>query len=323
MNLYYKTTMFMRLRSIAQLFFGIATFIPGVYKLRSKKNGSGGSYSARYCYSVYLRHMVMAKKSNLSTQPDTVAELGPGDSLGIGLMALLLGANKYYAFDIVRFASDEKNLVMLDDLILLLRNKKDIPNEIEFPRINPKLNDYKFPTEIFSDSFLSKCLSLPRIERIRDSIKNNRGMIEYKAPWLNEININLSVIDMIISQAVLEHIDDLELAYRVMNSWLKSDGFMTHSIDFKSHGKSSTWDGHWKIPNWYWFLLRGARPYLINRQPLAAHLKLMKKHKFHIVLIERIISTPTFSNSKLNKEFLEISKLDRKTSGVFIQVRKV
>ena len=66
MNLYYKTTMFMRLRSIAQLFFGIATFIPGVYKLRSKKNGSGGSYSARYCYSVYLRHMVMAKKSNFS-----------------------------------------------------------------------------------------------------------------------------------------------------------------------------------------------------------------------------------------------------------------
>ena len=115
-------------------------------------------------------------------------------------------------------------------------NKKDIPNEIEFPRINPKLNDYKFPTEIFSDSFLSKCLSLPRIERIRDSIKNNQGMIEYKAPWLNEINIKLSVIDMIISQAVLEHIHDLELAYRVMNSWLKSDGFMTHSIDFKSHG---------------------------------------------------------------------------------------
>jgi hypothetical protein len=312
----------MRLRSIAQLFFGIATFIPGVYRLRSKKNGSGGSYSARYCYSVYLRHMTMAKTGNFSTTPSVVSELGPGDSLGIGLMALLLGAEKYYAFDVVRFASDEKNLKMLDELISLLKHQEDIPNEIEFPRINPKLDNYKFPLDIYSKKFLSECLSSDRINRIKKSIKKNHGMIEYRAPWLDEININTGSVDMIISQAVLEHIDELELAYKVMYRWLKIDGFMTHSIDFKSHGKSSTWDGHWKIPNWYWFLLRGARPYLINRQPLTVHQKIMEKHKFHIVLIKRIISNPTFSNLKLNKEFLTISKEDRKTSGVFIQARK-
>ena len=77
----------MKLRHIAQLLFGISTFIPGVYKWRSKKTGSGGAYSAKYCYSVYLRHMVMVKKSNLNTSPKVVAELGPGDSLGVGLMA--------------------------------------------------------------------------------------------------------------------------------------------------------------------------------------------------------------------------------------------
>jgi SAM-dependent methyltransferase len=312
----------MRLRSIAQLLFGIATFIPGVYKLRSKKNGSGGSYSARYCYSVFLRHMTLAKKNDFSTAPSVVAELGPGDSLGIGLMALLLGAEKYYAFDIVRFASDDKNLKMLDELIELLKKQEDIPNEIEFPRINPKLNNYKFPLDIFSKKYISECLGSKRIDRIKESIKNNSGMIEYSAPWLNEKNINAGTVNMIISQAVLEHIDDIELAYKVMFRWLKVDGFMSHSIDFKSHGKSSTWDGHWKIPNWYWFLLRGARPYLINRQPLAVHQKIMKKLKFKIVFIDRIISNPTFSNKKLNKDFLTMSNEDRKTSGVFIQVRK-
>jgi len=35
----------MKLRHIAQLLFGISTFIPGVYKWRSKKTGSGGAYS--------------------------------------------------------------------------------------------------------------------------------------------------------------------------------------------------------------------------------------------------------------------------------------
>ena len=134
----------MKLRHVGQLCFGIATFIPGVYNLRAKKNGSGGSYSARYCYSVYLRHMVMAHQKGLPVNPRVVAELGPGDSLGVGLMALLLGAEKYFALDVVEFSNSEKNIEVLDELILLLKNQEDIPGDIEFPRVTPKLSKKKF-----------------------------------------------------------------------------------------------------------------------------------------------------------------------------------
>ena len=41
---------------------------------------------------------------------NSIAELGPGDSIGIGLAALLTGANIYYAFDIIQFASNQMNL---------------------------------------------------------------------------------------------------------------------------------------------------------------------------------------------------------------------
>ena len=37
-----------------------------------------------------------------------IAEIGPGDSIGVGLLALLLGVEKYYAFDVVKFANVEK-----------------------------------------------------------------------------------------------------------------------------------------------------------------------------------------------------------------------
>jgi len=68
---------------IRTLLGGIASYIPELYALFSR--GTGGTISARYCYGVWLRHLVMAHENGLSIQPDTIIELGPGDSLGIGL----------------------------------------------------------------------------------------------------------------------------------------------------------------------------------------------------------------------------------------------
>ena len=48
----------MNFRNYLQLIFGILTFIPGVYNLRGKLKGSGGTFSARYCYAVWFRHLI-------------------------------------------------------------------------------------------------------------------------------------------------------------------------------------------------------------------------------------------------------------------------
>lgn len=48
---------------LKQLIYGVASFVPGVIRLCAK--GTGGTDSARYCYSVWLRHLVMAKKTVL------------------------------------------------------------------------------------------------------------------------------------------------------------------------------------------------------------------------------------------------------------------
>jgi len=305
-----------------QILFGIATFIPGVYSLRSKKNGSGGSFSARYCYSVYLRHMVILRENNLSCKPKKVAELGPGDSIGIGIMSLLLGAEKYYAFDVVRFANTTQNVLMFDKLLLLLKNKTPIPGENIFPRVFPKLKNYDFPSHIFDDEYLDKCLNNQRLKKIRRSIAQNDNMIQYSAPWLSRSDIVPNSIDLIISQAVLEHVDDLDLAYRVMTEWLKNCGYMSHCIDFKSHGKSSTWDGHWKMSRIYWFLLRGKRPYLINRIPISGHKKLLVMNSLNVIYQKDITMEPTYDNSALDKEFKYLSLKDRSTSGTHLILSK-
>ena len=76
------------------------------------------------------------KKNNFDK---IVAEIGPGDSLGVGLMSLILRAKKYYAFDTVEFANIEQNLKIFNGLISLIKNKTNVPDNIEFPRMQPKL----------------------------------------------------------------------------------------------------------------------------------------------------------------------------------------
>lgn len=92
---------------------GIATYMSGVNKFFLK--GAGGTAHARYCYSVWLRHLIMAHKNCLSTKVETIAELGPGCSLGTGLVVLLCGSKKYYAFDIVEHTNITENIKVFDE----------------------------------------------------------------------------------------------------------------------------------------------------------------------------------------------------------------
>ena len=138
------------IKNFIQTVFGILTFIPGVYKWRASKLGSGGTFSSRYCYAVWMRHIVLAHKSKLNYYPNVVAELGPGDSLGVGIMALMLGSKKYIACDVVEFSNPEKNLIVLEELLIMLRNRDAIPDDSEFPRIIPRLDDYSFPNDVKS-----------------------------------------------------------------------------------------------------------------------------------------------------------------------------
>ena len=147
---------------------GIATFVPGVGRLANR--GAGGPASARYCYSVWLRHLVMAHKSGLSTQADVVAELGPGDSLGDGLAALLSGASQYFALDVKEHASDHRNVEVFDELVNLFARQENIPDEIEFPNVKPYLESYEFPDHVLTQSRLQQTLDEGRIASIRDSL---------------------------------------------------------------------------------------------------------------------------------------------------------
>ncbi len=299
--------------------FGLASFVPGVTRIFRRE--AGGAASARYCYSVWMRHLVKALAFKQTRLPDTIAELGPGDSLGVGLAALLTGASRYYACDFVKYANNLENLNVFDELVNLFSRRAEIPNDEEFPLLIPRLGSYGFPLEIIGEEQLHKSLSAERIQTIRASIStpsNQGGMITYMAPWYDSSVVKKHTVDMVFSQAVLEHVDELKQAYDVMRLWLKPSGFMTHTIDFKSHGLTKDWNGHWMQTELVWRLLRGRRPYMLNRQPCSIHLQMLRNAGFKILLEERFESHSGIGRSMLAKPFLKISAEDLSTSEAFI-----
>lgn len=305
---------------------GISTYIPGALYLHTRFGsfGTGGTNSARYCYSVWLRHLVTASENNLNTNPTIVAELGPGDSLGIGLAALISGSEKYYALDAVKYTNKSTNLKIMTELIDLFKRRERIPDNLEFPDVRPCLESYKFPDHILTEKRLNKALNKERIELIKKAIgclDNNEKnmMIEYYAPWDNNTFIKNKSIDMIYSQAVMEHVENLENTYKLLSKWLKPNGFMSHEIDFKSHETSNKWNGHLTYSDAVWKLIKGKRKYSLNRQVYSSHIDIQKKAGFKIVCSIKDNKASDILRSQLAPRFKNVEDEDLTIASALIQ----
>lgn len=289
-----------------------------------------GTISARYCYTVFLRHLIHLSNYGMCKIPGKVAEIGPGNSIGTGLCFILSGADKYYGFDSMAHANLEKNLFVFDELVELFRKREPIPKE--FPDVKPYIekHNFIFPEHILSSELLKKSLSDDRISLIRNILinKTNDSNIEIKyiAPWEN-YNGQYPTVELIYSQAVLEHINDLENFYKRSAEILPKSGFMSHQIDFRSHGSSIGWNGHWAINENEWTNKVQGMPFYINREPLSTHINLLKKNNFEIVFINPVKNDNKRKNGinrkKLQDRFSMLSEEDFTTSGCYIISKKV
>jgi hypothetical protein len=305
--------------NIKAILEGGLSLMPGRGQLFHK--GTRGTDSARYCYSVWLRHLVKTQKFNkiAGGRLGTVVELGPGDSLGTGLAALLSGAERYIAVDVVEHASPERNLRIFEDLIELFRIGAPIPDQQELPEVKPLLDDYAFP------GYIPRNLGPERHGAIAAGLRDRlekKPPVTYLEPSEARQTISAESVNLIFSQAVLEHVDDIETVYRNCFAWLRPGGLMSNQIDFKSHGTSREWNGHWAYPDPVWRLIRGNRPYLINRHPCGTHLEALAKAGFMILYEERTRLPSRLKRGQLMGSLRDISEDDLTTAGIYLVAKK-
>jgi hypothetical protein len=301
---------------------GVGTWTPGLYN--AERHKTGGSVSARYCYSVYLRHLSLLHSCGLPTRFDSVAELGPGETIGISLTGLLLGARRAEALDVVRYANSSRNARILADLVELLKSRAPIPDEREFPRVFPKLPQYGFPS-FLDEARVRAATDEERVAQIEAAVRGAPSDIDirYYVPWQDCWAQSSPGVDFVISQAALEHVDDIDGVHRSLAAAVKSGGVITHVIDFKSHGMTAGWDGHLQYGDVAWKVVRGRRPWLLNRRSPSEHLRAMEAAGFEIVRTWRTIVPPTIPRSGLPPRFRDWSDEDRSTTIMVVAGRRI
>lgn len=309
------------LRSIVK---GAATRLPFLSGLAN--SSTGGTVSARYCYSVWMRHLCAVTGTLGVVRPRCVAELGPGDSIGIGLVAMLCGADRYFALDRKAFATSDTNLAVLDELVELLSSRTPIPDDTEFPGVFPKLSNYAFPAAVLAEAWLAHCLAPERLASIRRVVAGvARGDetvdLRYFAPWDDHEAVLPESVDWVFSQAVLEHVDNVRGAYASLMKLLNPGGVMSHTIDYTCHGLTQDWNGHWTVGAGMWRIIRGKRSYLINRLPHSAHMQMIRACGFRTVKEIRIRGK-ALDRTTCAPHFRQLTDDDLSTASAFIVALK-
>lgn len=281
--------------------------------------------SPRYYYTVWMRHLCLAHQNGLPTVPKTVVELGPGGALGMAAAAMLCGVETFTTLDAMPLASLPASVEILHGVEQLLHARAGIPDDTEFPRVRPRLNSYSFPHNILTDEHLKIALSPERVRRIEECLRQPDGTrrgsesVRYLAPWRDPDLIPEASVNAVLTQAVMEYVPDLAAAYQTMWRWLEPGGWMSHTIDFSSHGTADAWDGHWAYSDWQWRLLHGRTDVPINRLPYSEHRASILDAGFRVIgesITQQAAMTP---QGKFARKFGHLTADDRQTSGCTVQ----
>ena len=282
---------------------------------------TGMTIDPLYSYAVFTRHFgEYCTVTGAAKPPAVLCEVGPGSSLGVGLLALLLGSERYLAFDNEAQADHSRNQRAIVELTHLLRSDTSAPVRDFWSGMFP------MPVNENIDQIICKLKGdvSCRAVRIAAAIKDNdQDVLTYTAPWKEADPEHDAAVDWLISHSVLEHVDDLASLYARMARMVKRGGIMTHLVDFWSHGLSPVWNGHWAITDRGWKVMAGKRSYLLNRVPWSVHEQLLRENGFQLLgkNVER--RSDGFVPSRMAAGFKAMNDEDARSRMVFFSAEKL
>jgi len=155
-----------------------------------------------YSHNIFMSTFKLIKKfdANYTLENKTILEIGPGDNFLLAYIFLLNGAKEVYLIDRLKTnINDSYNFKFYKHYIQNYYKREQKIDLKDFFCLNSKIKYFSYtPFE---------CLS---------KIKKNS-------------------VDLIFSQAVLEHITDLKTAIQKNNLFLKEGGYTIHQVDLRDH----------------------------------------------------------------------------------------
>ncbi len=202
-NNYFKQQMYYFLGLFIGLSSRLKKFVLGLKSPRPRMLALG-DYETNLKYDQEIIRTIFG----LVNQPDffvdkKVLEVGPGPDLMLGLLILEKGAASYQAIDY-------------------------------FPVLSAPQYFYKKISETLGNPMALKAAQeLSDLSPSTQEIKVSN--LSYKILGLEKLSDTKEKYDIIFSKDVLEHVDDLDSAFKAMKQSLAPNGHMIHKIDFQTH----------------------------------------------------------------------------------------
>lgn len=230
----------------------------GVIRTRSGTRHAGLDIEASLAYieTVWQEYLAWAARPALNGR---IVEIGPGDNFGVALMFLANGASELIAID--KFAP-ERDPVRQAAIYRALCERYCLAQYFEGEPTEATIRNFLYLPGVSAEHYFSNA---PR-------------------PF-----------DVVISRAVLEHLDDPLAALDDMWANLRSDGLLLHRIDLRDHGMFA---GAHPLT----FLTIGARVYramtseigLPNRVLLPVYRDFLRRRGWPVRLgITRLVGVPS------------------------------
>jgi hypothetical protein len=245
----------------------IARFAPGLYICLTHETGRGGGEESvedivsyfETCFTDYFKVLeVAAARVAVWLEGKTVLEYGPGDVPAVALLMLANGAQEIICADRFALVSlSEKNVAVLRRLVERLPASARGRAEACFTKAGDPASGF-------------------RAERLRYVVQPN-GLSGLR-----------DRADLVISRAVLEHVNDLSATFADVRAALSADGIAVHQVDLRSHGlhRSNPLD-FLTWPDWLWSMMYSGKG-VPNRWRVDRYRRHLQEHGLQVVRL-----TPT------------------------------
>lgn len=304
---------------------GAVTLVPGAYSLLGAARTTPEGQPPEYFYGVWLKHLTLLDEATGCGVPRSIVELGPGDSIGVGIAALLSGSRSYVGVDARPYAVGGDNDAVANRLVEMFAARTPvIPSG--WPEFRHLLNERGFPSRLLTEERLACSLAPERVERIREAVRGvfagrQSRAISYRAPLSDPSAVADNSADLLLSHSVLEHVDNLPETIRSTYRWLRPGGYASHQFDLRCHDIVRRWDGHRAFGSLRWGIVVGGRR-LINRLPYSSVLHCFEDAGFRIIRADRLQREPELCRSELSKEWRDVSDDDLQTEGGYVIAQK-
>ncbi|TAL33460.1 MAG: class I SAM-dependent methyltransferase [Spirochaetes bacterium] len=241
--------------------------------------------SGNYCYAMHCRIVAALKRARIPIKNSVVLEIGPGTSLIMGIGFLLKSARK---------------IILVDKYPRW--DRTNISEDIEYLKEKVKKDAMRF----FESDFR------PRADRFfyaPNSVEDMKDVPD-------------GSVDIIVSAGVLEHVTDMDTAFREMNRILKPRGVMYHYISLADHYNFDKPFKFLKYSDRVWNTLLTKEGYsFTNRLRSDDYMDFAGRYGFKLLDVERGTGL-NLDSCKLHKKFAEKNREDLETINLYALFRK-